>query len=230
MKKNILEPLRTFSFAILAPLLSVCLIACHQDDIEEIDIPCAKENHIHAVDLGLSVKWACCNVGATSPEEYGGYYAWGETEEKNIYSSKTYKWYDFEEDEIIKYPDETSGNGFTLEPEDDVAQSLWGEGWRMPTQAEIKELMDRCTWTWTSMNGVYGYKVSGNGNYIFLPAAGSYCEEIIINCESRGCYMSSTLYNDDIELEHCIGFNKKSPYHLNDYRRNGHSVRPVKAY
>ena len=225
MKRNTFAFMRMFSFAICAPMLSLCLVACEPDNIEENDIPCAPE-HIHAVDLGLSVKWACCNVGANSPEEYGGYFAWGETEVKNYYEDPSYKWLIDSIGEMIKY-NEADGKT-TLDPEDDAAQVLWGDGWRMPTQAELQELMDHCTWTWTIVNGVKGYKVSGNGNSIFLPAAGSYNNISLMNQGDRGCYLSSTLFSEDIELECCLGFNKNAYYSINDYRCKGHTIRPVR--
>ena len=213
------------TFAICSLLLSLCLVACEQVNIEESDIPCAENGHIHAVDLGLSVKWACCNLGAESPEESGGYYAWGETEVKDYYEDPSYKWLDQTTFELIKYND-TDGKT-SLDPEDDAVQASWGNGWRMPTQAEIQELMDKCTWVWTSVNGVNGYMVSGNGNSIFLPAAGSFNNLFIMNQGNRGCYLSSTLFSEDIELECCIGFSKKGHYPINDYRCKGHSIRPV---
>ena len=130
-----------------------------------------------AVDLGLSVKWATFNVGATSPEEYGGYYAWGETEEKEDYSWETYKWCNGSYDTMTKYCTNSSygtvDNKTVLDLEDDVAHVKWGGDWRMPTTDEQDELRNNCTWEWTALNGVNGYRVTGpNGNSIFLPAAG----------------------------------------------------------
>lgn len=115
------------------------------------------------VDLGLSVKWATCNVGASSPEDYGDYFAWGETRTKSSYTcrnSKTKK---------KKNIGDISGN-----PKYDVARANWGGSWRMPTQVEMEELVDKCTWTWTTQGGHNGYKVTSKttGNSIFLPAAG----------------------------------------------------------
>ena len=109
------------------------------------------------VDLGLSVKWATCNVGATKPEEYGGYYAWGETEEKEEYYESN-----------MNIGKNIAGTEY------DVAHVKWGGNWRMPTRAEQDELREKCKWEWTTVNGVSGYKVTSkkNGNSIFLPAAG----------------------------------------------------------
>ena len=118
------------------------------------------------VDLGLSVKWAGWNVGATSPEQYGGYYAWGETEEKSDYSNQTYKYYN---DGIgyVNIGENISGTQY------DVATVKWGNGWRMPTEAELEELNSKCRFEGYTYNGVIGTKVTGpNGNAIFLPYAG----------------------------------------------------------
>ena len=129
-----------------------------------------------AVDLGLSVKWASCNVGASSPEECGGYYSWGEIEEKSDYSKNTYKWVNNGDwNNFVKYCTDSSygtvDNKTILELEDDVAHVKWGGTWRMPTFAEFQELQDNCIWEWTSINGTNGYKViANNGNFIFLPA------------------------------------------------------------
>ena len=123
------------------------------------------------VDLGLSVKWATFNVGATSPEDYGDYFAWGETETKDKYSWATYKWCDGTSTNMTKY--NTEDGKTILEPADDAAQVHWGGKWRMPSKEEVDELTQQCNWIWTTHNNVNGYKVTGpNGNSIFLPAAG----------------------------------------------------------
>ena len=125
------------------------------------------------VDLGLSVKWATFNVGATSPEDYGDYYAWGETMPKDIYSWTNYKWCDGTQNNMTKY-NATDGKT-TLEPADDAATVNWGDDWRMPTKAEMQELFDNCTWTEETHHAINGYLVTGpNGNSIFLPKAGFY--------------------------------------------------------
>ena len=153
------------------------------------------------VDLGLSsgTKWATCNVGASKPEEYGGYYAWGETEEKDDYTWETYKWCDGDEYSLTKYcTDSYYGkidNRTVLAPEDDVAHVKWGGTWRMPTIEEIKELQNECTWQWTSRRGVDGYRVIGsNGKSIFLPAAGYHLGTLYFS-GSYGYYWSSSLYS-----------------------------------
>ena len=115
------------------------------------------------IDLGLpsGLKWATCNVGAISPEDYGDYYAWGETETKSEYTSDNCSTYGVQMNDI-------SGN-----EQYDVSRKKWGGSWRMPTKAEIEELIENCNWTWTAQEGKKGHKVTGpNGSSIFLPAAG----------------------------------------------------------
>ena len=119
------------------------------------------ENGHEWVDLGLSVKWATCNVGASAPEQYGNHYAWGETKPKDEYSIKNSVTYN------------QSISDFSGNPQYDAAAANWGGDWRMPTEAEMNELESKCTWEWIKQNGVRGYKVTGpNGNIIFLPASG----------------------------------------------------------
>ena len=126
------------------------------------------------VDLGLSVKWATFNVGANKPEDYGDYFAWGETKPKSTYDWSTYKWCNGSKKSLTKYNKKRKSGMRTLELIDDAAHVNWGGSWRMPTQAEQDELREQCTWVWTTQNGVNGYKITSlkNGNSIFLPAAG----------------------------------------------------------
>ncbi len=192
-----------------------------------------------AVDLGLSVKWATCNVGAEKPEEYGDYFAWGEVEPKEKYDWKTYLYCKGTSTTMTKYcGDSNYGyNGFTdnkivLEPEDDAATANWGGAWRMPTDAEMTELREQCTWTWTTQNGVNGYKVVGqNGNSIFLPAAGYMQDAFLPSVGSYGDYSSSSLSSSRSYDVYRIYFDSSSVLRAGngDYygRRYGLSVRPV---
>ena len=180
-----------------------------------------------AVDLGLSVKWACCNVGASVPQGYGGYYAWGETEEKSDYSSWTYKYYlgDLDDDGHYEYQNigsNISGTSY------DVAHVKWGGSWRMPTFDEIKELCNKCSWQWTEVNGVKGQKVTGpNGNSIFLPAAGLRNGTGVYSRGSSGRCWSGALYEVDSGSA-CSLFFYGGGHDWNYYNRfNGHTVRPV---
>lgn len=179
------------------------------------------------VDLGLSVKWATCNVGASKPEDYGDYYAWGETTTKSDYSWETYKWCKGTDDTMTKYCTDsdygTVDNRTTLTSSDDVATVKWGSKWRMPTREEMKELDEDCTWTWTTQNGVRGMKVKGpNGNSIFLPAA------VFSFGKVYGSYWSATLYEDFNKRAYRRGFNDGG-YYWGDWldRCDGLTVRPV---
>lgn len=148
------------------------------------------------VDLGLSVKWATCNIGASSPSDYGDYYAWGETSTKKNYGGNTYIWYGSEEDPYML--GKMSGIQNSIY---DVAHIKWGESWRLPTKDEIQELITKCTWNWTFVNGVLGYKVCRMGRSIFLPASAA--KGYPTNYKLKyGCYLSS---NADDKLEsYCI--------------------------
>ena len=146
------------------------------------------------VDLGLpsGTKWATCNVGASSPEEYGDYFAWGETTTKSTYDWSTYFDTDDDGDTFKKY---NNNGGLTeLLPEDDAATKNWGSPWHMPTYEQIEELLDNCTREWTTQGGVNGTLVTGpNGNTIFLPAAGRRWDGGLYHAGSYGGSWSSSL-------------------------------------
>ena len=144
------------------------------------------------VDLGLSVLWATMNIGANKPEEYGDYFAWGETKPKDTYSITNYKHANPADSTLTKYcfnPEYGKVDSLLLLDEcDDAATANWGKGWRMPTFSEWLELVSQCEWKWTEQNGVNGYLVTGlTGNSIFLPAAGCYAEHFHLNwpCELK---------------------------------------------
>ena len=144
-----------------------------------------------AVDLGLSVKWATCNVGASSPEEFGDHFAWGEIEPKLRYDYDNSSIWDVSVSELESRG--IIGSDGNLTADYDAASVNWGSGWRMPTRDEIEELINNCTWTWTTQNGVSGCKVKGsNGNSIFLPAAG-HREGTGFSLSSGGIYWSATV-------------------------------------
>lgn len=187
------------------------------------------------VDLGLpsGTLWATCNVGANSPEEYGDYFAWGETFSKDYYDWTTYKWCNGSMDGLTKYS-YGSGNIYfidfksELEPEDDVAYVQWGPSWRMPTKAQQDELREHCTWTWTTQNGVNGYLVIGpNGNSIFLPVAGNLCEELPCNAESGGFYWSRTLNIEINQVAYFLYFDSENVRLSCHNRSFGFPVRAV---
>ena len=193
-----------------------------------------KVNGYAYVDLGLSVKWATMNVGATSPEDYGDYFAWGETEPKEEYSWETYKWCDGDFNDLTKYCSRSDfgivDNKTKLEPEDDAATVNWGDAWRMPTKAEFDELIENCTWTWTTQNGVDGYTVTSNtnGKSIFLPAAGYRYETFSDEVGTFGYYWSSLHDNANFQhISHNIYFAESEVDKDSDSRYYGNSIRPV---
>ena len=201
---------------------------------EEISFTTVSLNGHEYVDLGLSVKWATCNVGASSPEKYGDFFAWGETEPKEQYYWSTYKHYNDSSSTLTKYNSfgTVADNKTQLELSDDAARANWGGSWRMPTYAELTELREQCTWTWTTQNGVKGYKVTSksNGNSIFLPAAGSRDGSSLGYPGSFGNYWLSsldTLYTDNSNKAYHLYFNSGFVGCGSDSRYLGLSVRPV---
>lgn len=204
------------------------------EQVEEIP------NHEY-VDLGLpsGTLWATCNVGADSPEDYGSYFAWGETTTKNTYEWSNYHWSN-SDGKLTKYCDDKfwGVNEFidtrtVLEANDDAATVNWGKKWRMPTDAEMNELIDECSNKWTERNGIKGLLVTGpNGNSIFLPAAGSvsgnkhYCEGYC------GEYWTSSIisgasYSAYVHRAYQEGFDMDEGYVDDNTREEGRTVRPV---
>ncbi len=178
------------------------------------------ENGHEWVDLGLSVKWATCNVGAKTAEEYGNYYAWGETKPKDEYT----------DDNSVTYQQQMSdiaGN-----PQYDAATANWGEGWKMPTRTQMEELSSRCTWEWIKQNGVRGYKVTGpNGNIIFLPASGY---RFRTSFTDGSCvytyYLSSTPVSGNTYEAYSLRFDSGHHNVYNNNRYYGYSVRAVREW
>ncbi len=168
------------------------------------------------VDLGLSVKWATCNVGASSPSDYGDYYAWGETSTKQEYTEANCKTY-------CKNMDDIAGN-----PQYDVASANWGDTWRLPTAEEIDELVAKCTSTWTKQGGHKGYKLTGpNGNSIFVPAAGWRRGKSIYYAGKSGYYWGATPDETDTNNARVLSFYGGDFYRHLRGRYDGRSVRPV---
>ncbi len=204
-------------------LVSMLMVSCNPKDddnntgVNGKDVPTGKICGYEYVDLGLSVKWATCNVGADSPEDYGNYYAWGETCKKHSYDGDNCSTYGVQLGNI-------SGN-----PEYDVARYYWGGTWRMPTKAEQQELLNNCTWTWMTQNGIEGYKVTGpKGNSIFLPAADGLYGSSLYRDGSCGYYWSSTPGDYSNDYAFGLGFNSDNQYMYSYYYRFiGLSVRPV---
>lgn len=170
------------------------------------------------VDLGLpsGVKWATCNVEASSPSGYGDYFAWGEITTKAKYTEKNSKTWKNELGDI-------SGN-----PLYDAARAKWGGSWRLPSKTECEELKEKCKWTWTSQGGHKGYKVTGpNGNSIFLPAAGWRDGSSLYDAGDDGDYWSSTPNESNAQSTYSLGFFSGSQHVDWYYRSYGFSVRPV---
>ena len=169
------------------------------------------------VDLGLSVKWATCNVGASSPGDYGHYYAWGETTTKSDYT------------EANSTTDGKQMSNIAGNPTWDVACNKWGSPWRLPTEKEFQELIDNCTWTWITQNGHNGHKVTSkkNGNSIFLPAAGCRFGTSSYNQGAVGDYWSATPDESDAGGAYFLSFNDGRRDVFWDSRHGGNSVRPV---
>lgn len=185
---------------------------------------CPDNNHYHAIDLGLpsGTKWCYCNVGASSPEDYGGYYAWGETSEKSEYTRDNYAFYDKENNKYINIGTDIAGTEY------DVAHVRMGGSWRMPTVEQLEELVKHCKWQWTELNGVKGQLATGpNGGQIFLPAAGCRWSDDLYDAGFGGYYWSSSLNPYDDYYAYSLYFNSGSWYWGESNRNYGCTVRAV---
>ena len=197
------------------------------------------------VDLGLTsgTKWATMNVGASSASGYGDYYAWGETTTRNVYSKSYYEYtsnpnaYSDNDMKLSKYCTNSSygtvDNRTELTTSDDVAYYKWGSSWRIPSAAQMQELLDECTWTWTSQSGVNGYKVSSkvNSASIFLPAGGEKVQSSLSTQGQLGYYWTRTLASVDTSLSnwyaHTLYFYSGGTSYNNASRYLGINIRPV---
>lgn len=183
---------------------------------------CIDENHPHIIDLGLpsGTKWACCNIGANAPEDYGSFFAWGETVEKSHYALNNYAYLD--ENEKYDYlGEDIAGTAY------DVSYMSWGDSWIIPSDEQIKELLDNCTCKWILLNNVCGSLVSSsNGTTIFLPAAGYSRDSINGGIGSGGNYWSSTVHPQDNDA-FGLYFDSRGWYRGCSSRYDGRSVRAV---
>ncbi len=186
------------------------------------------------VDLGLSVKWATCNIGANSPEECGDYFAWGEITKKKDYNWETYKYCRGTFISLTKY-NSRKDRGETdyktiLDKHDDAAYIILGYKWHIPTKEELEELVSKCKWTWTTLNNVNGYKIIGpNGNSIFLPVTGGYWHGgKFFKPGLIGTYWSSSLCSGAPSYAYYLGISSNA-YNINYLydRSDGLSIRPV---
>ena len=219
--------------------------ACSKDDENEAINNNEKTvySNIHEyVDLGLpsGTLWATCNVGASKPEEFGEYFAWGETKPKDKYDWSTYKWCDGSYNTLTKYGFDNGydkygivDNKERLDPEDDAATANWGVDWCMPSKEQFKELYNSSytTTEWKAVNGVNGYMITSkkNNNTMFLPAAGWCNGTSLEEVRSLGQYWSSSIGVNGSEgacrlTIYSVRFDSNA-----DYRCYGHSVRPVRV-
>lgn len=189
---------------------------------------CPDNHHPHMIDLGLpsGTLWACCNVGANAPEEYGDYFAWGETKTKAVYNWDTYS-YGNSVDNVEDIGSDIAGTEY------DAATANWGAPWRMPTKEQCKELKDHCKSEWTTMNNVEGLKLTGpSGDFIFLPAAGGRSDDKLNRDGWFGDYWSSSLFRSYNQRRvYSLGFHSGGATLGNYYyyyRSCGFSVRPVR--
>lgn len=191
-------------------------------------LTCPDDHHPHMIDLGLpsGTKWACCNVDTDHPENqsptnYGGYYAWGETETKTTYIWSTYKYY--QNGSFVSLGSDIAGTQY------DVAHVKWGGSWVMPSLDQIKELFDNCSSEWTTFNGANGRQFTGkNGGTIFLPAAGDRWGGGLNNAGSGGYYGSSTQDSSYSDVAYGLYFSSGAAYwNYGSSRYSGHTVRPV---
>lgn len=165
--------------------------------VDSITFEDAVEEHEY-VDLGLSVLWATCNIGAATPEEYGNYFAWGETATKDSYTEENYVY--AENGAYKDLPKDIAGTEY------DAATAIWKGEWRMPNINEVEELAKNCTWTWTAQKEVNGYRIVGpSGKEIFLPAAGQW-RNAPINVGSTGYYWTSSLSDEYSSATYNLNF------------------------
>lgn len=220
MRKSILFSLFAFCATVL-PAQTIVNTSqdCAKND-RTVDIRASVSHSGEYVDLGLSVRWATCNVGATTPEGYGDYFAWGETTTKAIYNWSTY----FDYNKYTESCEYYSDYGKTvLESRHDAAYVNWGGSWRMPTGTEWEELMDNCTWEWTTQNEKNGYKVTSKiegytHKFIFLPL-GDYWSSSLKLGDSEGAYRLSIIWLPEVDYVNAsYGVSR---------RYYGFSVRPV---
>ena len=176
------------------------------------------------VDLGLSVYWASSNVGANTPESYGNYYSWGETNSHSYYNTTNYSFYDKNKQEYINIGQIISGTEY------DAATVNLGSDWRIPTKEEMEELINKCTWVWGNIGDIYGYTVTGkNGNSIFLPASWSKSGGFITYLDSYVFLWTATHSNQTGEGEKAYGLEagEVPPRIYPKLRYVGCPIRPV---
>ena len=195
--------------------------------IKEVTITQAKEIKYIAgkeVDLGLSVLWSDCNLGATTPEGFGEYFAWGETKPKEHYSKDNYMHYDHSMNQYLDIGEDISGTKY------DAAYVNIGNGWRMPTRTELQELKTNCEWEWVKRGNTLGYKVTGkNGNYIFMPAGGCIFYSTVSSQNEWTEYWSSSDHQKYRGEAYLLVENGYNPVVISSDKIYGVPIRPVKS-
>lgn len=231
-------------------LSTVLLSSCGSDneDVAKSTDNTGGEDNSEYVDLGLSVKWATCNLGSSKPEDAGDYYAWGEVAPKSSYYWSNYQWCKDTLTNYTKYCSNSSlgDNGFTddkvlLDTSDDAATQKLGSPWRMPTVAECRELLKNCDWKMTDLNGVTGFLFVSkkNGKSIFLPSSGEKDGSELHFGGRIGCYWTSSLDTDEADYNGNVGYNAWGLYSdsktndnamafYTECRYRGFTIRPVR--
>ena len=206
----------------ISDIVAIINILANIDDPAVAGGYCPDSNHPHAIDLGVDVKWACCNVDASSPEKYGGYYSWGETNEKSYYDWASYLHCDGTSSTCHNLGKDISGTIY------DVAQVKWNGKWHLPSKEQIKSLIYKCKSEETVLNNVKGVKFTGtNGNSIFLPAAGNKWHDEIYEEGSKGLYWSSSLGTENTSAAYYLNVENKDVSLELMYRYYSRSARPV---
>ena len=205
-------------------------------NMDIVDKQIEVESHQY-VDLGLSVKWATCNIGASKPEEYGDYFAWGETEIKSSYTESNYSLIHKQDPSSLVFCQKQIAGGCndlttTYIKENDVAKVRWGDKWRVPTVGELNELKEKCEWVWTIRNGVHGYlvnsKVEGYKNQsIFIPAAGCRSKDNLYSAGAGGYLWSSSQVDKKPETAFFLSLFKDVVNVYYGMCFEGMSIRPV---
>lgn len=223
-------------FLVIALIASASAWAIERDN--------ASQSH-EWVDLGLpsGTLWATMNIGASSPEEYGDYFAWGETEPKDYYDWSTYKWSAYQSydginlNKLTKYCtisssgyDDFVDNKTELDSEDDAATVCWGGEWRMPSLEQMEELYNNCISQWTTRNGIYGrlFTSNINGASLFLPAPGDRLEDLQYQAGIYGNYWSRKLCSDSPYFANYMRFSSDRVMWYGDSRNLGFSIRAVR--
>ncbi len=216
MKKNILLSMMV---ALLSTTVSAQTVNIHFKNGQKVQFNSSNVDYVDfsekapdptltpgtVVDLGLSVYWSSCNLGATKPEECGEYYAWGETKPNNRYAKDIYSYYNKDNDTWTDIGSNISGTWY------DAAKVNLGSDWRMPTMEEMTELVNQCTWVWAQINSVNGYKVTGpNGNSIFIPASGLYNSTFLLNINEQIGLNLWTGSKKDSDEAYVVGYSSYS--------------------